>query len=279
MTGHAWRKAPHLGCPVEQDKRIYHWPGAYNCSVARSITNLNAVQLATQHKMRKCSSAFDHLATHRNVEQMYAALDNFTIDARAGSQGFSPSFERESWLNHASKGMRGRQPSTICEVGLNLGHSAVAWLCGFPSATYISLDLMATNGSQRALAFVRAAFPGRVRSYPGDSMRVLPQIVREGRLACDIWSIDGGHRSAQASSDLRSAFALSRAGGPSLVIMDDLRCGWGWCAQPTQQWERLRLEGSLHERGCFIFECCVGWCWGEFNTSDASVLSSMLAVI
>ena len=177
-------------------------------------------------------------------------------------EGGSPIYELESWLNSPTAD---ESPRQICEIGLNAGESAVAWLCTFPSASYLAFDLARYNASNDAAAFLRTAFPGRFHLIAGDTFTTLPLHARAHPGTCDIFSVDGGHEFNVAYSDLSYARVL--ASERSTIVMDDLRCTQWWCKPPTAVWHFFRENGLIHERGCVISGCCTGWCWGSFNRS------------
>ena len=180
------------------------------------------------------------------------------------SEGRSPEYEQQRWAAHPSE-LTVRQPRQICEIGLNTGHSAVLWLCAFPHARYHSLDLMRFNASVRAASFLRQAFPNRVDLTEGDTKVTLLALAREKTLQCDVMSIDGDHSFAGASADLANMRALARPGQPSVVIMDDVRCGAWWCGPPTAAWHLATNKSRMvREAGCEVISCCTGWCWGEY---------------
>jgi hypothetical protein len=196
---------------------------------------------------------------------MFTALHRFQQQVHpvsaAQKEGSSSLPELHSWITSLTAG---ESPRQICEIGLNSGESAAAWLCAFPSASYVGFDMVRFNATVDADAFLSRAFPGRFRVIPGDTLKTLPAYARAHRSTCDVVSIDGGHSFSVAFSDLSYMRLLARE-GPHTVVMDDLRCTQWWCKPPTATWHHFVRRGVVVERGCVISGCCTGWCWGSFN--------------
>jgi len=197
------------------------------------------------------------------IVEFTSALRQYQSRRRSAREGGAPLFELESWLTSTVEA-----PRKICEIGLNAGESATAWLCAFPQATYVGFDLMQYNASIDAASWLKWAFPGRVRVVAGDTAVTLPQYVSTHAGSCDVLSIDGGHGFDIAYSDLSHFRRLAR-GERHVLLMDDLRCPHWWCKPPTAAWHVFAASGAVIERGCVISGCCVGWCWGQFNLSAA----------
>ena len=187
-------------------------------------------------------------------------------------EGGAPFFELESWLRAPLE-----PPRRICEIGLNTGDSAAAWLCAFPDADYIGFDLMQYNSSADAVSWLQATFPGRVVVVAGDTAVTLPRYAHQHPGSCDVLSIDGGHSFHAAFSDLQHFRTLAR-GDRHVLLMDDVRCTHWWCKPPTAAWHIFRASGTVVERGCAIDGCCVGWCWGNQNLRLSVELSYVSAL-
>ena len=181
----------------------------------------------------------------------------------ADGEGGAPLGVLESWVSTPNAP---KKPRRICEVGLNRGESAMAWLCTFPTAHYLGFDLLQYNASVHALKFLKLAFPGRVKIIGGASAETVKAHALAKPGTCDVVSVDGGHQFVNAWSDLSYMRLLARD-GPHTVVMDDVRCTTWWCKPPTVTWHHFRESGVVRERGCVIAGCCTGWCWGEFNRS------------
>ena len=112
----------------------------------------------------------------------------------------------------------------------------------------------------------RRAFPARFSVTLGDTATTLPQLAAAQSLRCDVLSVEGDHRYAGASRDLKSMREFARTRDEStLLLMDDLQCAAGWCKEPTAAWAHARnVSGSVREVGCEVIGCCSGWFWGHY---------------
>ena len=225
----------------------------------------------------------------KTIGGMWAALDeanrrrlNGTGWQGEGLEGRSSELEIGAWLQAPSRvGLTVEEGLTVCEIGLNAGHSAVAWLCAFPGSHYKSFDLLHKHSSRSTTAFLQQTFPGRFAVYGGDTRETLPRVVLDANRdgwACNVFSIDGGHTLEVAGSDLRHGRELVRP-GMHVVVMDDLRCQAHYCEEPTAVWDAAREQETLEEVGrCgveFLGEWSDtplaafpehGWCFGRYAT-------------
>jgi hypothetical protein len=232
-------------------------------------TSAAASRSALSFEKRSCNG---NLIGATSIGEMRRRLRQHMLRSTGGAEGFAPSYEIQSWLEAASA----QRPRQICEIGFNTGSSALAWLCTFPGAAYTAFDLMRYNQSREAKEFLLHAFGrDRMKVVAGDTLETLPSYARSHPRSCDVMSVDGGHSLRIAYSDLSNMRLLARSAS-NLVVMDDLRCGWGWCVEPTAAWQYLRQAGVLRESGCSVMGCCSGWCFGEYDLNasqpDASGL-------
>lgn len=110
--------------------------------------------------------------------------------------------------------------SVICEVGFNLGHSTAVWLHANNHSVVHSFDLWpARSPSSRALALLRASFPGRLHPYRGDSLVTLASVQIEP--ACDLVHIDGRHAYLHTVAD---TLHLMRHAQPGALWLFDDQC-------------------------------------------------------
>lgn len=182
-----------------------------------------------------------------------------------GFEGSAPFVAVDSWLRSVKQELGSGGPKQVCEVGFNVGGSAAAWLCAYPEAHYLGFDLLRTNASLRAAAFMRAAFGARFELIVGNTLSTLPRHAARHPRSCDVLSVDGGHELAVAYSDLSYMRLLARE--RHALLMDDLRCSTWWCRPPTSVWQYLSAAGVVHEAGCTVDGCCTGWCAGRYNLS------------
>ncbi len=83
---------------------------------------------------------------------------------------------------------------TICEVGLNAGHSAVVFLQAAGRAARLQMfDTGQLPYTSTALGLVRRLYPGQLQYIEGDSRQTTPRFAAERGRVCDVMSIDGAH--------------------------------------------------------------------------------------
>lgn len=161
-----------------------------------------------------------------------------------------PWLRTRAWAGNSHIGNRGAQlhyyyqltqlvePSLVCEIGFNGGHSAATFLAAAPPrrSRLVSFDLMAYTYSATAASLVSAAFPSQLRVISGSSFDTVPAFAQEHGRVCDLFSIDGDHTYAGVAADIRSAVAATRPGG--VVILDDMDYA-------THRGSRLAFEHAL----------------------------------
>lgn len=233
-----------------------HWP-----RVAHPLRRHNENQLAR----RPCPSVASKTplsleALQLQLRKYQAKMHPSTLQVR---EGMASSAELESWLQVAET--FAGEAHTICEIGLNGGDSAAAWLCAFPRASYVSFDLARFNVTTDAADFLSVAFPGRFTLIRGSTLATLPRYARAHPRSCDIMIVDGGHSLEVGYGDLSYMRMLASDPTRHIIIMDDVRCAASWCKAPTDAWSYLVQEGVVREEGCLVDSCCSGWCWGRYD--------------
>lgn len=153
---------------------------------------------------------------------------------------------------------------SMCEVGFNGGHSALAMLLSAAiDASMISFDLMSKSYTPACHRLVRLAFPHRHILVEGPSNLSIRNFVLSNlQSKCDLIFIDGGHAEKEALSDLLHMSMLATEG--ALLVMDDVGCQSNFCEGPTKAWKSFTLSGRVLELGCQE-EAERRWCWGTYN--------------
>lgn len=141
----------------------------------------------------------------------------------------------------------------ICEVGFNMGHSALAFLAAGPSSRVISFDIL-PNDSQGAsfgavaAEFLHKRFPKRFSLFAGDSdssVQALRNILSANQVNCNLMYVDGGHDYEVVKADFENFYLMTKHAG-QIIIADDLNFAGVW-----QAWSEKVGEGKLKED--FIF--------------------------
>jgi predicted O-methyltransferase YrrM len=112
---------------------------------------------------------------------------------------------------------------TICEIGFNAGHSAIAYLSANPKARIISFDIGHHSYTWKALQVLQHYYPdASIQLVIGDSARSVPDFIKlNPHVKCDLIFIDGGHTYEQAMADLKNMKALANPQG-HVVVIDDV---------------------------------------------------------
>ncbi|CAN0034459.1 unnamed protein product, partial [Heterosigma akashiwo] len=143
-----------------------------------------------------------------------------------------------------------RSMSTVCEIGFNAGHSAMAFLAASSRIRVVSFDLgtnRAPKGSgqtyaARAQDFVSSVFPGRSILVVGNASYTVPTFAEFSHpFRCDFILVDGGHSYEQAVDDLQNMKLLAQS-GRNVVLIDDLEYEGVYKA-----WETHIRLGTLNE--------------------------------
>ena len=161
----------------------------------------------------------------------------------------------------------GKAVRTVCEVGFNAGHAAVAMMHGLETHL-VEFDLLSLPYSQAAKAALEAAYPGRTRFYEGRSQLTIPQYAahvasRPGtHKPCDMWMVDGDHWKG-ALLDMRAAVNASRDG--AAIVADDCSARH---PDVLKAWQTMVADGLIRED--FRKEVVLpppagnkGWCVGR----------------
>lgn len=123
-----------------------------------------------------------------------------------------------------------RRVETICEVGFNLGHSAVNWMSANPVAKVLAFDVSRHTYTAAAINAIGEMFPNRtINLVEGDSRRTVPNFakmfdIRKGSrkgFKCNLILIDAAHDFIGAYSDIIN-FANFANESYHRVIIDDL---------------------------------------------------------
>ena len=143
---------------------------------------------------------------------MYYALDvalGFEGTAASDGRGGAPARDGERVEGYSTKRqasvMRqyvgdGKNVRTVCETGVNAGHSASGYLLANPTLHYYGFDLGKHNYTRRAVNFLQTVFPGRVTMTWGDSAQTLQRFHADHLdFVCDLAIVDGLHTHAGAT--------------------------------------------------------------------------------
>lgn len=112
----------------------------------------------------------------------------------------------------------------IMEIGFNVGHGSVLFLCASPDTKVVSFDICLESRKESwstAKTFIDKLFPGRHTLIPGSSLESVPGYNKNNPdVKFDLILIDGGHTLNIATKDLINCEKLAH--DRTIVIMDDV---------------------------------------------------------
>lgn len=139
------------------------------------------------------------------------------------------------------------RPTLICEVGLNGGHSAAAFLLAAgKNSRYVSFDIGnfgPVTYYNTTVVMLQRVFPGQIDFILGDSAVTVPNFASTRGRICDIISVDGDHSKEGALRDLTSIQSIAKRG--ALVLMDDVNL-----EGPRHALEHALSSGTLSKIRC-----------------------------
>lgn len=237
---------------------------AGSCTFADRFANVSRMRERMQKRHCRLAGAHPYATTRDVLRTLESELSKqLGGKTKKHMEGHSKDDAGEAWLQMVTE-LGINKPLRICEVGLDAGHSAVRWLCAFPEATLVSFDLFEHNASHIAAGFLSRSFPGRFRVVGGDTRNTLPA-ANHVRLNCDIISIDGGHTEEVARNDINRL--RPHASTKHALLIDDVRCAWWLCRDPTRVWVDAIAAGLIVEHRCEVHRCCRGWCAGRYRNA------------
>lgn len=111
----------------------------------------------------------------------------------------------------------------VCEIGFNMGHSAVNWLAANPRLSVVAFDVTRQLYTAAAINAINTLFPSRTVSLvTGDSSHSVPNFARltNEAVKCNVLFIDGGHTLEAAFSDIVNFRALANTSYHRVFIDD-----------------------------------------------------------
>lgn len=157
---------------------------------------------------------------------------------------------------------QGEAGLTFCEIGFNVGHSAVTFLtaamvAGAAVSHYVIFDMVAHRSVLNGLQLVKGSFPSTsFHLNRGKSSETLPAYTTTiGHKTCDLLHIDGDHLGQTPATDWQNVQPLARLDARTFIIFDDCGCKRAakmiWCVEPTRVFESAVQAGriKLESRG------------------------------
>jgi len=156
-------------------------------------------------------------------------------------------------------------PFKVLEIGMNAGHSTLAFLNAALHVTVTSVDIGYYEYTSQVTLWLAKRYPDRHLLLLGKSQTVLmePEVGSDGLY--DAAFIDGAHSYKAAGIDLRNVRRLLRPGG--LLIMDDVGNPTeipemaAWHKGPTKAWYDAVNSGEVEEMG---HDWTMKLAWGRY---------------
>jgi hypothetical protein len=120
-----------------------------------------------------------------------------------------------------------RFKSSLLEIGVNAGHSALLCLSANERLIYHGVDVGQHKYTEPCIRFLMQEFPGRVHLHLGDSREVLPFLATRRRdWDFDIFHIDGGHTTELCRTDISNCLRIANHGFGKHLLLDDINASW-----------------------------------------------------
>jgi predicted O-methyltransferase YrrM len=115
--------------------------------------------------------------------------------------------------------------SSICEIGVNAGHSLLLMVSVNPTAEYVLFDLGGHGYTRPCVEYIKNAYPStKITEIYGDSNLTLRDYVKTNKLnTFDMIHIDGGHETQTVMNDFIYTQFMLKQGG--IVVFDDYNFG------------------------------------------------------
>lgn len=132
------------------------------------------------------------------------------------SMDYDPStLPKQAAYFRAVADMADRGRHSVLEIGVHGGHSVLLALLADPACRVTCVDLCAWPHTAECVAYLQAAFPGRVVLLRGDSAAVLPMMQAD----FDLVHVDGDHGARAVRRDVEHALRLARP--DATFVIDD----------------------------------------------------------
>lgn len=144
-----------------------------------------------------------------------------------GNSGFKEQTEALARIVHD----RASNAKTICELGMNMGHSAVTMLTAVTSPKHVVLfDSFGHDALEAASVELPRRFPDTrfefVKGHTHVTVNAFAKKAIPDGFSCDIIHVDAGHQKDEALPDIKNSMAIAAPG--ALVLLDDCGCSGAW---------------------------------------------------
>jgi hypothetical protein len=223
---------------------------------------LDAAALARSQAEEEGLSRHLRHAVHLHLDYLARVDGN-----KVGNTGEAPQQTEQLWqLARKYK----PHAQLLCEIGLNVGHSAATLLTATHAQEFLAWDWNDKKlaSVDQGFAYLREVFPEvPMQLHGGDSLQAVPAFLQQHQdVVCDVVHIDGSHDGVYPEGDFQNMRKAARKDGRTLVIFDDCGCSTGWCITPKNTAEKAFKEGTLirlERNDSYILVegrgSCLGW--------------------
>ena len=136
-------------------------------------------------------------------------------------QKVTPTDDLRYVFKRANLATLARRRTTMLEIGMNGGHSALICLMANPTLHLYAVDICWHGYTRPAAEHLKRRFGRRFQFWPGDSREVMPRLaIDRPNLRFDLLHIDGGHDPSLAIADMSNALRMATKGAD--FIFDDV---------------------------------------------------------
>eukprot|EP01084_Bolivina_argentea_P312125 540348_1 len=162
----------------------------------------------------------------------------------------------------------------VCEIGYNMGHSALTYLFSdyIGRVEYLGFSFPVDN-HQLILKTMKDTFKlsDRLTVLWGDSTKYLPYYINTKNKTnelhqCDIVIVDGGHTNPVPRLDIDNMKYLAKIPNHVLIV-DDVGCTAQWCIDVTSAWDNAVESKVINKTECMVISKLRGFCWGKYNVN------------
>lgn len=114
-----------------------------------------------------------------------------------------------------------KDKNSICEIGVNAGHSLLLMLNSNPYAEYTLFDINVHLYTEPCLQYIKTQFPSTsIEIIFGDSRETLPEFIAKNKnKKFEMIHVDGGHENDIVKKDFYNTLKLIEKSG--VIIFDD----------------------------------------------------------
>lgn len=176
-------------------------------------SNTNCLLLFTTSTSVNRTNSPEYIKYIEYKQTLYAELDNLDKKGVKPAHG-APSHQKLTLLYQELA----KPPfvKTVCEIGFNIGDSALAWLTAKPNVVLHSFDIGTKPKTPYIAVLLKKWFGDRFYFHAGNSLISVPIWTAAMGKICDVLSIDGDHSYEFVFADLLNMRDVAR--NPNILV-------------------------------------------------------------